>query len=535
MNKVINHSLNPINQTACHIKLKTTPDVLKVIVHYGDPHDYKKITQHYYEWNKFSRDMNLHQQSHYNRFYTCTIDNKNKRFKYYFELVFESGSIFYGQKGYFESDKQLDLYATFFFPYIHDHEIFKPTSWVQDQVWIQIFVDRFRNGDTTNDLPGTLAWETPITSNKHSYGGDLKGITQELDHLKSLGFTALYLTPIFTSPTNHKYDTIDYFEIDPQFGTKEDLKELVDECHKRDMKIILDAVFNHSGYFFKPFQDVVNNKENSDYKDWFHIISFEPLNYETFSTVPNMPKLNTHNPQVQDYCLKVLRHYLDEFKIDGWRFDVANELDHTFITKINSEIKTHYPDAYLLAEIWHDPIDFIGYNQFDGVMEYETGDVFIQYLKQEMDVDQLIQRLSDIGHRTPINTLLDQFHMLDSHDTQRLINMVNHDEDLALMALQFLMVQPGSVCLFYGTHYLLEGENDPFCRVPYPIEPNHKQSIIRDKIIQFVQFRKDKLNSINNLEHPYKLEKREQTLVVLFDEFELIFDPISKSVTYNHH
>ncbi len=521
MNKIINHYLTPINALDCHIKVKTTPDIQSIIIYYGDPHDYKKINDTTYKWNHQEVEMSLDQTSIHNHYFSATITNKNKRFKYYYKLIMDDSTIFYGQKGYFKDDTNLDIYATFYFPYLHEHEIFSPTSWVKDQIWCQIFVDRFRKSPQQNQLD-LMEWEsTPVTNKKH-YGGDLQGIISELDHLKELGFTGLYLTPIFKSPSTHKYNTTDYFEIDEFFGNKEDLKQLVEACHQRDMKIILDAVFNHSGTQFKPFKDVLEKKEQSKYKDWFHIQSFDPFEYETFSIVKDMPKLNTNNPEVQETLLSVLHYYLKEFNIDGWRFDVANELDHTFIRRINQEIKRDYPSAYLLAEIWHDPIDFVGYNQFDGIMEYEKAFVFNEFLNETISIDETIGRLSDINYRTPINTQQDQFNLIDSHDTKRLINMVNHDQDKALMALMFLSLQKGSICLFYGTHYFLEGENDPYCRVCYPLNPTHEQLESSKQVKNILDFRKQ-FNHIINYED-YRLEKSEQALLVHFSLFTIKFD-----------
>lgn len=530
MNKIINQYLTPINSTQCHIKVKSTLDVMSMTIYYGDPHDYTKVNETNYQWNKMSQEMSLDQVSQYNHYFSATIENKNKRLRYYYKLTLNNGSIYYGQNGYFDNDQTLGLYHTFFFPYIHDHEIFKPTSWVKDQIWCQIFIDRFRNSQSTQK-ENIVSWDHLPLSNKHFYGGDLKGITLELDHLQSLGFTALYLTPIFKSPSTHKYDTTDYFEVDEQFGSLDDLKELVQACHQRGMKIILDAVFNHSGYHFKPFQDVLENKEQSKYKDWFHIHQFDPMEYEMFSIVPYMPKLNTHNKEVQEYLLSVLKFYLDEVDIDGWRFDVANELDHSFITRINTEIKEHDPDAYLLAEIWHDPIDFVDYNQFDGIMEYEKSHVFIEYLNQKISVDETIQWLSDINHRTPLNTQLDQFNMIDSHDTARLMTMVQNDPDKAFMALTFQALQKGSICLFYGTHYLLEGENDPYCRVCYPLEPTQQQAHYQETINLILQMRKHHLEEINSFS--YTLSTKGESLVLQFETFNITFDPIHKTIDFN--
>ena len=167
-----------------------------------------------------------------------------------------------------------------------------------------------------------------------------------LDHLTELGINGIYFTPIFKAKSNHKYDTIDYMEIDPQFGDKETFKKLVQECHERGIKVMLDAVFNHSGYYFEPFQDLLKNGESSRYKDWFHVRSYpittEPLpTYDTFAFEASMPKLNTENPEVKEYLLEVGKYWVKEFDIDGWRLDVANEIDHQFLERFQKRGKVN--------------------------------------------------------------------------------------------------------------------------------------------------------------------------------------------------
>ena len=212
--------------------------------------------------------------------------------------------------------------------------------------------------------------------------GTLKESLNILDYLEELGINGIYFTPIFHAYSNHKYDTIDYREIDPQFGTKETLKTLIEECHKRNIRVMLDAVFNHSGYYFLPFQDLLEKGEKSKYKDWFHPHSFplkggERPNYETFGFFESMPKLNTANPEVKKYLLEVSAYWIEEFDIDGWRLDVANEVDQPFWREFRKTVKNIKPDLYILGEIWHDSMPWLRGDQFDAVMNYPfTNHVF---------------------------------------------------------------------------------------------------------------------------------------------------------------
>ncbi|MBK1637418.1 hypothetical protein CKO19_17130, partial [Rhodovulum adriaticum] len=172
---------------------------------------------------------------------------------------------------------------------------------------------------------------------------------------------------------------------------------------------------------------------------------------------------------------------MDEFEIDGWRFDVANELDHTFVREINKSIKSKYPDFYLLAEMWHDPSGWISYDQFDANMEYEISNIFVNLVNKKIDIDQAINILMEIQFRTPINHFDSQFHLVSSHDTERLLNMVNFDIDNAFIVLFALAIQKGSICIFYGDEYLLEGGKDPLCRACLPIEITENQVNLKNR------------------------------------------------------
>src|SRR5699024_890669 len=188
-------------------------------------------------------------------------------------------------------------------------------------------------------------WGSTEPTQSNFFGGDFQGVINNLDYLVELGINGIYFTPIFKAYSNHKYDTIDYMEIDPQFGDKETFRDLVSECHKRGIRVMLDAVFNHSGYYFEPFQNVLKKQAKSDYKNWFHIWDF-PItttprpNYDTFGFVGSMPKLNTENPDVKAYLLDVARYWIEEFDIDGWRLDVANEVDHQFWREFRTAVKS---------------------------------------------------------------------------------------------------------------------------------------------------------------------------------------------------
>lgn len=531
MNYVFNQFCNPYDKQNLEIKIKVSNQVKNVVLIYGDPHDYVEDKNHNWIWQKKEKNMELENISIYNKYFSLIISEKKSRFRYYFKIeLAEDNFYFYGQSGIFHDDesKDFDIFSSFFFPYIHENEYFKTSKWVKDQVWIQIFVDRFSNGDKTNDPDRTLVWGEGELSGSTFYGGDLRGIINKLPYLKDLGYTGIYLTPIFLADSSHKYDTLDYLKIDPAFGTKEDLKELVDKAHEHGFKIMLDAVLNHSSNNNEIFKDIVEKKDKSEFLDYYHINSLDPLSYETFSNVLTMPKWNTTNKKVQEYLLYVLNYYIEEFNIDAWRFDVANELDHTFVRMINKSIKSKYPDFYLMAEIWHDPKDWISYDQFDANMEYEISSIFVKYLKSIITADDAVARLSEIQYRTPTNQLNSQFHMIDSHDTKRVFNMLDKDEDKALMALFILALQKGSVCFYYGDEYLMEGENDPYCRRCLPLKVSAHENNIKDKFKKIIEFRKNHLDIIQNSKAKYFVNNN--LLTIEYEGLSVQIDPSNKKI-----
>lgn len=408
-----------------------------------------------------------------------------KRARYFFRIIFADGSRYdYGEKGLIPNDAEPerspagDYWNAFVFPYINNIDVYHAPDWVAGTVWYQIFPDRFRNGNPSNDPEGTKPWHRGPVSHHEFYGGDLRGIIDGLDHIVGLGCTGIYLTPIFASPSVHKYDTEDYLAIDPSFGTEEDLRELVRACHARGIRLILDGVFNHCGKTFAPWRDVVEKGAASRYRNWFYIHGF-PLfpkggetrdsrdaNFETFAFTTLMPKLNTTNPEVREYLLSVAEWYIKEFDIDGWRLDVSNEIDHAFWREFRQRVKTAKPDAYIVGEIWHDALPWLRGEQFDAVMNYPFGMAITDFLLTKpwsRGAVDFVHRINSISFMYPHTVLRSTFNLLDSHDTDRIVTRMGSREK-AKLALALLFALPGAPCIYYGTEYAMEGGHDPDCR-----------------------------------------------------------------------
>lgn len=412
---------------------------------------------------------------------------KTKRLAYGFHVFGQDDTeVFYCDRGVYPVEEKFLKEINYYFrmPFFHEVDTFKAPDWVRRTVWYQIFPDRFANGDPENDPKEVLPWGVKEHPGPNDfYGGDLQGILNKLDYLENLGINGLYLTPIFEAETNHKYDTTDYKEIDSMFGDKKVLKELVNEAHKRGIRVMLDAVFNHMGYYSKQWQDVLKYQEQSKYKDWFHIHSFpvksfaemtidemtiltaDDLNYDTFAFANLMPKLNTANPEVKQYLLDVATYWIREFDIDGWRLDVANEVDHQFWKEFHTACVNEKEDIYIIGEIWHSAQKWLEGDEFHAVMNYVyTEKIEDYFLKKVLSPKELVQGLNQqlMLYRKQTNEV--QFNLLDSHDTPRILTKAGDNKELVKAILGFMFVQKGVPCIYYGTEVGLNGSNDPDCR-----------------------------------------------------------------------
>lgn len=341
-------------------------------------------------------------------------------------------------------------------------------DWVPDAVFYQIFPERFYNGDSSNDPPGTEMWGG-VPTRENFFGGDLAGITQKLDYIKDVGCNALYLNPIFKAGTNHKYDTHDYFHIDPAFGDDAAFDALIREAHARGIRVVLDGVFNHCGESFGPFQDVKEKGAASKYKDWFTVYDFpvraEPYpNYATCGGAHYLPRLNTQNPEVEAFVHKVALHWLAR-GIDGWRLDVPYEIHTDFWRRFREVVKKSYPDAYLVAEEWRDPSAFLQGDTFDGATHYLLrGAAFDFLLTNALTGDAFARALENIHNRLPTGSTYGMLALLGGHDTQRVLTACQGEVESALLLYTFLLTIPGAPLIYYGDENGMLGENDPDCR-----------------------------------------------------------------------
>lgn len=443
-----------------HIRLRSKKDDLTgVELIHGDP----------YRWAEGHMlsdkiPMSLMASDELFDYWFIAISPENNRFVYQFEVTDDQETWIFGEMGF---TKEIEQNRFFRFPYLNAIDVFDAPAWVKDTVWYQIFPERYANGNPERKTNTNEVWGD-IPKPDSFFGGDFEGIIQHLDYLVELGISGIYMTPIFESPTNHKYDTTDYMKIDPQFGDQETFRQLVEACHARGIRVMLDAVFNHSGYGFGPFQDVVKHGRKSRYADWFHITSFgdeegDSLAYESFAFTDNMPKLRTSHPEVKEYLLGVATYWIKEFDIDGWRLDVANEVDHKFWREFRNAVRAVKNDVYIIAEVWNDAMPWLQGDQFDSVMNYPFTEAVIDFVaKEKISATRFANLLVSHLQLYPENVSEVMFNLLGSHDTARILTQCGDDSSRLKLAYLLLFAYPGSPCIYYGDEVGLTGDGDDF-------------------------------------------------------------------------
>ncbi|MFQ5516452.1 MAG: glycoside hydrolase family 13 protein [Acidimicrobiia bacterium] len=365
-------------------------------------------------------------------------------------------------------------------------------SWVRDAVFYQIFPDRFARSGRTPQPAGLEPWDSPPSL--HGYkGGDLAGITDRLDWLTDLGVDAVYLNPIFASASSHRYHTHDYFKIDPLLGNDAAFDAMLEGCHSRGLRVVLDGVFNHASRGFLPFNDLMENGASSPWRDWFIVHEWpvngyttDPPSYEAWWGMAALPKLNTENPEVRTYLMGVAEHWLRR-GIDGWRLDVPEEITtEGFWEEFRTRVRTVNPDAYLVGEVWGDATAWIGDgSRFDATMNYPFTEAAIAFavgsrvdlavvepvpysVSPPLDGDGYSQRITRLLASYPDDTNLANLNLLGSHDTPRIRSVAGGDARSVELAMVLMLTFPGAPCIYYGDEVGLLGEHDPGCRGTFP-------------------------------------------------------------------
>lgn len=370
-----------------------------------------------------------------------------------------------------------------------------PPPWVQDAIFYAIFPDRFRNGDPGNDPPGTLPWGAPPDRGAF-FGGDLSGIVEALGYLEDLGITAIYLNPIFTAPSNHKYDVADYFEVDPHFGGNRALSDLVNALHDRGMRIILDGIFNHCGDAHPFFRDVLRRGRASPYWDWFVIhgdrVIREPVpNYACWAGVRSLPEWNHGNPEVREYLLSVVRHWLAEYGTDGWRLDAVEHMSPDFVREIRLAAKEVNPEAYILGEVMGYATAWFKHGALDGAMNYRLWEALVYFIAWEAwDASRFLAHLKGLWGSYPRENSLACYNLTGSHDKPRIATLCGDDRKKVALIVATIFALPGAPAIYYGDEVGLEGGDDPDCRRCFPWDPRRWDAELRGLFRELIRIRR---------------------------------------------
>ena len=351
---------------------------------------------------------------------------------------------------------------------LREEEMFEVPQWAANKAVYQIFPSRFA---ASQPVDRELWYKAPITPMDDLHG-DLRGIIEHMDHIQKLGIDVLYMTPVFKSNSCHKYDTIDYYQVDPSFGTLEDLKELVQKAHERGMKVVMDAVFNHTAREFFAFEDILEKGEKSKYLDWYFIEGFplesgsgEIPNFKCFAYHGGMPKLNLRNPEVEKFITDVACYWIKECDIDGWRLDVGDEISHFFWKRFREAVKAVKKNMLIIGEIWHYAGDFLEGDEWDTVMNYPFYLNMIDLLAEEkINVSRFVQNLGYLKGRLNKKCYPLMWNLIDSHDTARFLHLGNNNKKKHHLSAAFQLLLPGMPMIYYGDEYAMPGANDPDCR-----------------------------------------------------------------------
>ena len=429
-------------------------------------------------------------------------------------------NIYFGTSGVanFISPSEKWIYSSEDFP---RHTI---PDWVYGGVMYQIFPERFRNGNDEITPENAIPWEsTPTRLDFH--GGDLHGVTEKIDYIKDLGVNIIYLNPIFLSSSTHKYDAWDHFKVDDTFGGDEALKDLIKEAHSRNMKVVLDCSLNHVHPRHFAFQDIVEKGEKSEYKEWFTVFDYPvrflhrphlyantykvgwdgnseeyktylektfketkvpvevvdddgPIIEPTFKAwwgVPDMPKINFKNDGARQWALDVTEHWIKNFDIDGWRMDVAKELDFSFWKDFRDVAYSAKKDILLISEIFGDTSQWLQGERFDGTMNYSFRETMTDYFAtKRIDNKEFANSLANLYSMYSFEALSSCQNLLSSHDVKRFLNRCGANTDGMFGAVFLQATFPGIAGIYYGDEIGLGGADDPQNREPFPWESEDK-------------------------------------------------------------
>ncbi len=454
-------------------------------------------------------------------YYEVEIKCEYPAIKYYFELIDNDGVYCYYSNRIFYDKEPKDIIFMFTAnTYILDSCYFDVPEWTKGATFYQIFPERFSPTDKESDN-----WREKNLKHNYRTNGTLFGIANKIDYLADLGIDCLYLNPIFTANTSHRYDTVDYMKVCPLLGGDEGLHSVVKACHDRGIKVILDIAFNHTSPDFFAFKDLLENQENSKYKDWYFIYKFpfkkDWLQYKCFSYFPGMPKLNTLNPDTMEYLLKVTRYYLEEFDVDGYRLDVCDEVAHPFWKRFRETVKSVKKDAVILGEIWYESTPWLLGDEIDTITNYNSLFAIKNVVNRSISVDEFINTYHYERGNSNINYLASTLNMVSNHDTIRCFRDLGKDEEKMKLAMALDVLLPGATLIYYGDEQMMDGDRDPDCRRGMLFDNNPEMYYFTKRLIGI-----KKNDAFKNID--FEFVKHSEDVFSLFrygkDDYEILFN-----------
>lgn len=433
-----------------------------VWVLHGDPYDYLSgktnrmcKTQLHPIWEDDEKTV-----------FQAVVPNPTHKLRYLFALEQSGRTVYLGCNGMQSTLAQADAFRL---GYQYGEN--QTPDWAGRSLWYQIFPDRFAKMNA-DDAPF-------VPTRENRWGGTLAGIREKLPYLQALGVTGVYLTPVFASPSNHRYDTADYTRVDPMLGENGELVALAQELHRRGLRLMLDGVFNHAAYDCPLFQDVVRNGRKSPYWDWFLIydeerartMTLEQLTsdvmktdppYECFAFAANMPKWNTDHEPVMEYLIGCAERWTTCLALDGWRLDVSDEVSPRFLRRFRRRMRAINPQLLIIGEVWSEPYPWVQNGLLDGTMDYPLYHALDEYLLQKtLTSEAFCRRMNRYTHELPIETRRCQMTFICNHDLPRPLTQAHGDAATVIAALTLLLLLDGEACLYYGDERAMQGGEDP--------------------------------------------------------------------------
>ncbi len=512
-------------------------------------------------------------------YYREVIELSASQFNYYFEIIDGDSVYYYGKEG---DESDLDDIDKFHAD-LSEKDVFTTPDWARDAIFYQIFPDRFAQGSEENNprfieqyrdkenrykayIPEwhqgikegddpVLRDEEQLTDDDNSihpeagyyayYGGDLIGVKEKIPYLEELGINVIYFNPIFEASAYHRYNTAGFEYIDESLVYKGDQEasrqffaELVEELAERDIKVILDGVFNHVGYEHWAFQDIVENEEDSPYIDWFNVHDFPvrtlyeqqqedlPPNYDGWWDFGHMPELDVSNPEVRDYIWDITEQWMDK-GIAGWRLDVPTDVTQTdprFWSDWREHVKSLDEDAYISGEIWDDASSYLQGDEFDAVMNYRFRDAVNSFVGQgRSSADEFHRDMMRLFLDYPDQSVYTLQNLLGSHDTTRYMTLVDGDRARFKLSKFLQFTYFGAPMIYYGDEIGMEGGDDPDNRRTMVWEEREYTAPdegLREYIEDLIDMRRDckilRRGEIDTLEADYDGESE---MVYAFERF----------------